>query len=422
MSNLTEITQRLDALYQGYKKSKKMSDSNKKLAAKLLIDMTFMEESTLADVAVQLAKFPALTTKAYFETLIEKAPVELIDEVLKEFSATDKDVKTFQSYPPKFSSAVVAIVKNAPEKAQQLKPLQKFVEFVARFAIKTDKSEKRYFKDMVNDTAGKIYLLDYSTLKKGELLNIWNATKSIYPNLKESKYEKFILEWAEKYALIPKSIQDKTPKNPPEISHDEKPVVEAERIQEKKLETPCDKKPVDEVAKTPVVSAETPAISEKAIISAVTQAIAPLSQTVTALQGEMKQHHELIAVNSRLSAKVNELEQQIETLNQRIQEANQTSQSEKKTLTNKITELETLNAELDEKLKDVYSINSRESSLEAEKIRTDLKRAFEFLYDDWLDYEVSSVSEENYESLQAIIKKIFRVLEKNGIQFKGNVK
>ena len=45
---------------------------------------------------------------------------------------------------------------------------------------------------------------------------------------------------------------------------------------------------------------------------------------------------------------------------------------------------------------------------------------FAFLYEDWLEYEFSDVSEDNYESLQAIIKKIFRSLERNGIDFKGN--
>ena len=50
----------------------------------------------------------------------------------------------------------------------------------------------------------------------------------------------------------------------------------------------------------------------------------------------------------------------------------------------------------------------------------DLKKSLMFLYEDWLEYEFSDVSEENYESLQAIIKKMFRVLERNGIDFKEN--
>lgn len=89
-------------------------------------------------------------------------------------------------------------------------------------------------------------------------------------------------------------------------------------------------------------------------------------------------------------------------------------------LSSEIAELETRNAELDAKLKEAYQLNSREASLEAEKIRADLTKNLSFLYEDWLDYEHSDVSEENYESLQAIIKKIFRAIERNGINVKGN--
>ena len=93
-------------------------------------------------------------------------------------------------------------------------------------------------------------------------------------------------------------------------------------------------------------------------------------------------------------------------------------QSEHRELIEKYTILEKKHSELEEKLKSAYTINSREASLEAERIRNDLKKSFAFLYEDWLDYEFSDVSEENFESLQAIIKKVFRVLERNGINYK----
>ena len=51
---------------------------------------------------------------------------------------------------------------------------------------------------------------------------------------------------------------------------------------------------------------------------------------------------------------------------------------------------------------------------------SELKKAFSFLYEDWLEYEFSDVSEVNYESLQVIIKKVFRTLERSGIDFKGD--
>ena len=66
-----------------------------------------------------------------------------------------------------------------------------------------------------------------------------------------------------------------------------------------------------------------------------------------------------------------------------------------------------------------YSINSREASLEAEKIREDLKKSFTYLYEEWQEYSDSEYNENNYESLQAIINKIFRALRKNGIEFRS---
>jgi hypothetical protein len=89
-------------------------------------------------------------------------------------------------------------------------------------------------------------------------------------------------------------------------------------------------------------------------------------------------------------------------------------------LKKQISSLEIQISDLDGKLNDAYEINSRASSLEAEKIRSELKKAFAFLYEDWLEYEFSDVSEDNYASLQAIIKKIFRSLERSGIDFKRN--
>lgn len=84
----------------------------------------------------------------------------------------------------------------------------------------------------------------------------------------------------------------------------------------------------------------------------------------------------------------------------------------------RITELEAKNAELERKLDAAYRLNARESSLEAERIKANLSKDFGWLYEDFLEYDNSEVSAENYESLQAILKKAFRALERNGIDFK----
>ena len=159
------------------------------------------------------------------------------------------------------------------------------------------------------------------------------------------------------------------------------------------------------------------------IIKALADMITPVGKAFDSIQGEINKSRELGIENATLKAKNEELERQIAEMRTRLQENSQSISSvtaENSGLKQQVTSLESKIAELDSKLNDAYSINSRESSLEAEKIRSELKKAFSFLYENWLEYEFSDVSEDNYESLQAIIKKIFRSLERNGIDFKGN--
>lgn len=162
---------------------------------------------------------------------------------------------------------------------------------------------------------------------------------------------------------------------------------------------------------------------QEAIITAFTDMITPVGKAFESIQGEINKSREIGAENVSLKVKVADLERQLSEQKDRFQTVNKSllaSITENEELKIRVSSLESQNFELDSKLNDAYAINSRESSLEAEKIRSELKKAFTFLYEDWLEYEFSDVSEDNYESLQAIIKKIFRSLERNGIDFKGN--
>lgn len=162
---------------------------------------------------------------------------------------------------------------------------------------------------------------------------------------------------------------------------------------------------------------------KEAIITAFTDMITPVGKAFESIQGEISKSREIGAENVSLKAKIADLERQLSEQRDRFQTVNQSlmsARTENEELRGRVSSLESQNAELDSKLNDAYAINSRESSLEAEKIRSELKKAFAFLYEDWLEYEFSDVSEDNYESLQAIIKKIFRSLERNGIDFKRN--
>lgn len=74
-------------------------------------------------------------------------------------------------------------------------------------------------------------------------------------------------------------------------------------------------------------------------------------------------------------------------------------------------------AELDGKLNEAYALKSREASLEAEKLRTNLKKSFSYLFEDMKEYESCTCTEDNFASIFAILKKCFRALKSNGITF-----
>lgn len=162
---------------------------------------------------------------------------------------------------------------------------------------------------------------------------------------------------------------------------------------------------------------------QETIITALSDMLTPVQKIFGSVQGEIERSRETGIENVSLKAEINELKNQLseqKNLSQKINEALTDVRTENEELKKKVDFLENQNSQLNIKLDDAYKINSRESSLEAERIRSELKKAFTFLYEDWLEYEFSEVSEDNYESLQAIIKKIFRSLERNGIDFKGN--
>ena len=509
MDKLTEIKEKLNVIYKEYKDNKSQLNGEKtRMAAKLIVEMTFSENVNLSDVAVELARFSADIVNVYFESLTKSAniPLGVLDEVLKEWYSTDKDSKLSQHYVQKYVFAVTAIIKNYKDKSSKSTQLPRLVVFIAQFAVKSDKHRSK-FQTLINNTMAGIFMLDYSNISKNSLVNVWNATKAIYPDLSKAKYESFISEWAVKYGFItsttpeePTSTDNKvkieesvvakeTPKE--EASVAVQPPVKTESVtpttkkeepktpitntavsekedkpisvpESKKFDAPAEKpvtvpesKKADAPAEKSVASADEKAstntseaaASEKApakkssvqvlyerlkrdmdkeqeaIITAFTDMITPVGKAFESIQGEISKSREIGAENVSLKAKIADLERQLSEQRDRFQTVNQSlmaSRTENEELKIKVTALESQNAELDSKLNDAYAINSRESSLEAEKIRSELKKAFAFLYEDWLEYEFSDVSEDNYESLQAIIKKIFRSLERNGIDFKGN--
>ena len=509
MDKLTEIKEKLNAIYKEYKDNKSQLNGEKtQTAAKLIVEMTFSENVKPSDVAAELARFSAEIVNVYFESLTKSVtiPLGVLDEVLKELYATDKDPKLSQYYVSKYAFAITSIMKHYKDTALKSVQLPILVAFIAQFSVKSTKNREK-FQKLINNTSGGIYLLDYTGIKSNLLTNIWNATKKVFNDLSKAKYESFITEWAVKYGFISSSTPEKptstdnkvkaegsaaaketppkealaavqppvktenvnpTPKNEepkapiadaaasekeekpatvPESAKADMPVEKPIAVSESKKDDSPAEKPAastDEKASNNTsrtdVSEKAPAQKgsaqilyeklkqdmdkeQKAIITAFTDMITPVGKAFESIQGEINKSRELGIENTNLKAKNKELERQITEMRSRLQENGQSlssAKAENSDLRQQVASLENKIAELDSKLNDAYSINSRESSLEAEKVRSELKKAFSFLYEDWLEYEFSDVSEDNYQSLQAIIKKIFRSLERNGIDFKGN--
>ena len=397
MNDINEINKKLDSLYEEYKQNKSQLNGEKtKEAARLLMKLT--EDNNVSGIAEQLSRFSAEVVRAYFAILTKGAelPIDKIDEIIIEFWHTDKDASKSQFFVQKFVYIISSVMKNYKDQSFRSSQLQRLVAFVARFAVKTEKNRNK-FQNLVNITDGGIYSLDYSGIKESSLKNIWKPSQAPDPAL-EAVIPEAPAELP-KDTSVSQNKEESEPQFPaPEIQPENK------RNAESALQSIYDSLKSD-IAK-----------EQETIISAVADMIFPVSKTLASFQGEIAKSRAFGADNAILKARAEDLERQLSAQRTRMQEADNTLRqvrAEKDELKKQV-------AELDSKLNEAYSLNSRESSLEAEKIRSDLNKTFTYLYDDWREYENSQVSEDNYESLQAIIKKIFRSLDKNGIDYKGN--
>lgn len=493
MNNTTEITPKLNALYEEYrKKDNNLNDRKTNEVVLLLARMTRDPNSNTMEVAEQLSRFSYKICQIYFDELTRAAKPEIsvIDDLIKDFLTTAYNSKQSYHFVRKFANTIVPIIKNYGNKAINSKTLPSLVAFIAGYALNSEQA-KEEFRNIINKIDGAIYLLDYSDISKKSLNDIWKVTSDIFPDLSKARYKSSITEWAVKYGFItsaaseeptstdnkvkteesvaakgmppkeaPAAVQspvktenvDSTPKkeepkapitNTAASEKEEKPTAMPESA---KADTPAEKPAASSDEKVSnnnseaAVSEKPPASKssaqilyerlkrdmdkeQKAIITAFTDMITPVGKAFESIQGEINKSRKIGIENTALKAKNEESERQIAEMKTRLQENSQalsSAKAENSDLRQQVASLENKIAELDGKLNDAYSINSRESSLEAEKVRSELKKAFSFLYEDWLEYEFSDVSEDNYQSLQAIIKKIFRSLERNGIDFKGN--
>ena len=478
MDNITDMEIKIDKLYDEYqRKGSKLNETQTNEVIMLLGKMTVAPNSNAQLIADQLARFSIKICQSYFNSLASslKPPIDFIDDILRAFLLTKRGVKTDNFFITKCENIVITIIKNYATKAYSSAQLPKIIEKIADRAVISDCS-KSQFQNMINKTEGAIYILDYSTVSPESLNNIWNVTSKIFYNISEAKYESLINDWAVKYGFNITGKSEKpqekenvtnpnnehspqednkasasTAKSIAPDSSSQKSLPQEEKTQSIEAVIPNDDKTASAETTKAIPAMNNTTASDKAeskqdniteimakklynsirrdmtneknaLVSAFADMLTPVSKAFESVQGEISKSRVLGAENVVLKRQTEELKQQLAETRSQLQSANQSLIAEKennKELKDQITDLENKKSDLDQKLNEAYTINSRESSLEAEKVRSELKKAFAFLYEDWLEYEFSDVSEENYESLQAIIKKTFRALERNGIDFKG---
>lgn len=410
MNNLKEVQEKLNALYNEYKQNKSQLNNEKtRDVARLLVEMTISEENLKSEVAVQLSRFSADVVKVYFDNITKAkiASVDLLDKVIKEFIKTDNNKSKSQYFVQKYAFAVSSIMNNYKDESLTSTQLPYLVSFIAGFAVKSEKFKKMFYS-LINETSGRIFMPDYSDVDNNGLNDIWNAINKIFPDITKAKCGTLIVEWAKKYGFenagfTASETAEKSANS--QTSIDEKPA----SVSDKK----ADKTSLNDMTlKELYIGLKGDIANDRAAV------IAAVESLIVPIQGEINKCRLVGAENVSLKAIIAEQEEKLQAANQSLA----TVKTEKDDLKKQIEALESNNAELYNKLKDAYAINSREASLEAEKIRFNLKNAFSLLYEDWLEYENSDVSEINYESLQAIIKKVFRALDRNGIDYKGNNK
>ena len=432
MENKVEIKEKLEELYHKYKNNKnKLNKEQTVNAAILLKELAVSEETTYA--AKQLARFTEGVSREFFSVLTADGSVsdevvyEMLDLIIEVYQK-ENNQQNKNNMLGKFLAAAESILKNNREIACSSTQLPIMISLAAQAAFSLDTLMNKFRAFVVNSEGG-LYLLDYSGVSEYAIGNIWSITNKIYPDILRSKYLALITQWAEKNHIdIPNADSsakmEKKEQKAPMLTKSEKK--EDSALSQKTIsasEKNIDNKE-DKCIAFPGNMPEV--IARKTIedvISAVNTSADSVIKSVAEMLAKANDDREKAAECDRLRSRFSEAEKKIteqDSLIAELREKNSASVSKCEGAIKKAKELEAKNAELEEKLKEAYSINSREESLEAEKIRSELKKAFIYLYEDWLEYEFSDVSEDNFASLQAIIKKMFRTLERNGIDFKEN--
>ena len=395
---IDEMKEQLDSIYiDGYKnKNNKISKEDCNKVCDILIEISKNNDYSFSLVTDELARFPQDLSEVFFEMYAKQHSnnVKKVDEAILAFTKTDNDSSRSRNYIFKYISLLIGILKDCNETLYAS-------DMMPQLVIKISNANSN-FENLVKRTKGNIYKLNYNDYKE-KTKNLWYKTKDVLKKNLSEECVSNITDWAKKYGY------DLPAKNVESISGNKlKENNGSKAVNQTAKPIPVDKNNSDSVINE--LHSET-----NKTIEAVTKNTDSLKSAIFSLKKDFDKILELTKTNTLLNEKILQRENEIKETKKictELEEKYEKLEEEKNTLSDE-------NLELNKQLKEIIELNKRESSLEAERLKHNISKSLELSYENWCDYVDAECSDDNYESLKAILKSIFRILERNNIDFKG---
>ncbi len=395
---INEMKEQLDSIYiNGYKnKNNKISKEDCNKVCDILIEISKNNDYSFSLVTDELARFPQDLSEVFFEMYAKQHSnnVKKVDEAILAFTKTDNDSSRSRNYIFKYISLLIGILKDCNETLYAS-------DMMPQLVIKISNANSN-FENLVKKTKGNIYKLNYNDYKE-KTKNLWYKTKDVLKKNLPEECVSNITDWAKKYGY------DLPAKNVESVSGNKlKENNGSKAVNQTAKPIPVDKNNSDSVINE--LHSET-----NKTIEAVTKNADSLKSAIFSLKKDFDKILELTKTNTLLNEKILQLENEIKETKKictELEEKYEKLEEEKNILSDE-------NLELNKQLKEIIELNKRESSLEAERLKHNISKSLELSYENWCDYVDAECSDDNYESLKAILKSIFRILERNNIDFKG---
>lgn len=281
----------------------------------------------------------------------------------------------------------------------------------------------------IHNAKGYIYEIDYSGSDKSDLELIRDITLRVSGNeLTNLEYYPKIKIWFEKYGfdlLDSKKVSDNIEKMTSIPQKQEKAAPKQEIVA-----LPQSKIKVCSSDKTDMQSDENRnhrgnddqgSLDMSGAISEITQVVKNISDqkcrvildSISALRNNITEGNRIHQENGELKAKVVRLETEI---------ASKTNELVKTTellsfVRNELNECHEKLANKTEQIEYLSSMNSRDNEQAVLSLKNNLSAPLRLCYEDWQEFSEAECTDDNYQSLLIILKKIFKTLEKNGIVF-----